>query len=176
MWLIRVWFCLIAAATAVVACWSPSDAGEKVTISVQGTISPSCTLDGSETANTRTMEITNLNAVLEYGYLVKCNTPFKYSIVSENGALSLEGDQKSFNARIPYDVNIRIPTDDVVINDRCSSETIKAGQIACVFHDSRNGIAIDSRATLSVHWKPVQTTLPAGTYSDCLTFSVGIQQ
>jgi len=173
---IKVWYHLITAVAAVVICKPGAEAAEKVTITVLGTISPSCTLDGNETANTRVLTVANLEAALEYGYNVKCNTPFKYSIVSENGALALEGSANSQNARVPYEVNVRIPTDDIVIEDRCFSETIKVGQITCAFHDSRNSVAINSRAKLTVHWLPPHTSLPAGTYSDRLTFSVGVQQ
>lgn len=172
---VNVWCHIIVAALFAAIYQLPADASERVTISVHGTISPSCTLDGSETTATRTINVINLDAPLEYEYRVNCNTPFKYNIVSDNGALQLESGSNSPDTRIPYDVSVRIPTDDVVIEDHCQSEAIKIGQNSCALHHSRNGIAIDSRAKISVQWKHGKTALHAGTYSDRLTFSIGIQ-
>jgi hypothetical protein len=76
---------------------------------------------------------------------------------------------------VPYSVSVNIPTDDVTISDRCDSSAIKAGQVTCPFSDSRNGIAIDRKARVTMAWVPAGVALMAGEYSDRLTFTVEVK-
>ena len=158
----------------------PAGAGDTVSIAVEGRITPKCTLVGYGAADTRTMTILDLNSgSFQYGYNIECNAPFAYSVESENGALALAGQTigpKRPEARVPYVLTVNIPTDDVLINDQCPSETLKTGQVTCQFHDSRQGIALSGQAKLSLNWNPPVVALPAGTYSDRLTFRVGVRQ
>lgn len=152
---------------------------DTVKIAVEGRIAPKCTLLGYGAADTRAMTIIDLNSGrFQYGYNIECNAPFQYSVESQKGALAHEGHTiitKRLEARLPYALAVNIPTDDVIIDDRCPSETIQAGRITCPFHNSGQGIALNSRATLTLSWNQPVAALPAGTYSDRLTFAVGVR-
>lgn len=155
-------------------------AADKVTIGLTGMIGQTCIVTGAGSSATRQLRINDIKSgVFQFGYDIECNTPFKYSVESANGALTLGGRPSyTVNAggKLPYMLAVRIPTDDVLIEDLCTSESIKAGQVTCLFHDSRNGVAINGHATLTMHWQQPGNALAAGSFSDRLTFTVGIRQ
>jgi hypothetical protein len=180
----RAWTSAVAAlgaiAGAMMAMVPATRADDTVRIAVEGQITPKCALVGYGAADTRTMTILDLDSGrFQYGYNIECNAPFAYSVESENGALALAGQTigpKRPEARLPYVLTVNIPTDDVLINDQCPSESLETGKVTCQFHDSRQGIALHGQATLTLNWNPPVTALPAGTYSDRLTFRVGVRQ
>jgi hypothetical protein len=169
----------IAAAVCAAACAAPllmpMFAHSKVTVAVQGVITPSCALKAGGSSAAQTVQLSPASATYQYGYGIECNAPFQYKLESQNGALMQTG-QTAGTPGVPYNVAVHIPTDDVTIEDTCASASIKAGQVTCQFHDSRNGIAINGRATLTVSLGQRPAALAAGVYSDRITFSVGLRQ
>jgi hypothetical protein len=154
-----------------------SFAANKVTVTLQGTITPECAITGNNTASPDIGDITKPGSK-ETNFTVNCNTPFRYRLTSLNGGFQHEaagagaGAAKGFTTSVPYNVAVVIPTDDIPIRDTCGSASIKAGQITCPFSDSRNGIAIDATARVTMAWTPPREALLAGQYSDRLTFTV----
>lgn len=155
----------------------PHDAGaaKRVTLTLQGSITAVCAITGtaSDGLSAGLGDVTRPGSK-ETDYTINCNTPFRYRLVSQNGALRHEAALSApagFAAAVPYQVAVVIPTDDVTIRDTCASESIKAGQVTCPFSDSRNGVAIDGRAKVTMAWG-AQSMPIAGAYSDRLTFTV----
>jgi hypothetical protein len=170
----------ICFAAGIAPVLAPVLANSKVTVALSGAIVPSCALTGNGASAVREVQVTGTKpGVFQYGYDIECNAPFQYNVVSQNGAMAWQGQAAGSQApsqSLPYTLAVHIPTDDIVIDDRCDSGTIKAGQVTCQFHNSGNGVAIDGHATLTVSWGQPPAALAAGVYSDCITFSVGLRQ
>ncbi len=179
----RIVTAMALAAAAVLAAahaarTSAASAATKVSVALEGRITAECSVSGaaSVAAGVEVGDITKPGSK-EVAYAINCNTPFKYSLVSQHGALQHEAAKvpAGFAARVPYRVAVHIPTDDVTISDACDSASIQAGQVTCRFSDSRNGIAIDRQAKVTMAWVGETITLLAGDYSDRLTFTVEVK-
>lgn len=152
-------------------------ATDKLQIEVTGNIKPYCT--SSVTSNA-----INVGDVTKAGsgtlsFTVDCNTPFQYTLQSDNGAMRLVNPPaaaKPNQIETPYDVHIKIPlTLGGEINDTCSSAAIKQGAVSCKFSNSGQKVAVNKTAETRISWKDAQSILAAGQYSDRLTITVGVR-
>lgn len=150
---------------------------DKIRVELEGEIAAKCGLS-TNSVGERTLYIADLLKAATYKvhYGVNCNTPFQYTIQSQNGALALEGGTAPEGAitRLPYDVGVRIPTDGGVIDDRCSSDSIAEGRATCALHDLGAAAAMDARATVAVTLPQAKEpgAVSAGRYVDRLTLVV----
>jgi hypothetical protein len=166
-----------ALATVTVA----AHAHHRAVVTLQGSITAACSVTGSSAVSPEIGDITKAGSK-ETEVTVDCNTPFKYRLVSLNGALQHElagtaaaSAPKGLDASVPYNVTVVIPTDGGTIRDTCASANIKAGQVTCAFGDSRNGIAIGAAARVTIAWTSPRDAVMAGQYSDRLTFTVEVK-
>ena len=92
-------FSLLMAASAgqALAMTAPAGSGTTLTVSVSGHISPKCTLDTGQAANTDFGDITDPKtghaapATLDLPFAMTCNTPYVATLVSKNGGLVYDG-------------------------------------------------------------------------------------
>jgi hypothetical protein len=144
-------------------------------VELAGRITPACTL--TLAAGQVTLGDISRPGSGEANYTVNCNAPFTYTLTSRYGAfqnVNVTSPPPGAVARVPYTVHVHIPTDDVTISDHCDSGAIQAGRTVCAFSNSRNGIAINRTARLTLAWKPLPR-LVAGTYGDTLTLMLSAQ-
>lgn len=182
----EVWKSLIAvmcvATSGAMLASTEANSGDRVQIAVEGRITPKCDIDERGLSSSRHINLGEANKAgkHQFDFGINCNAPFKYTIESTYGAMVSQTQLASltpqFAREVPYTVSVHIPTDDVDINDRCPSKTIKAGHVTCPLHDSRNGIAIDQQGTVTVEWAASPKPLLAGAFSDQLTIKVGVRQ
>lgn len=150
-------------------------AGDNVQITLQGTIQSQCSVSASGS----TVRVDNLAASgsKTVPLTVNCNAPFSYQLVSSNGGFKhtvASSAPNGFLVTVPYNVEIRIPTDDVTIEDACSSTSIIAsGGTTCAFGNSGNGVSIgrDGQGSLTLTWAPGAIPL-SGSYYDRLELRV----
>ena len=112
-------------------------AAGKVEVEVTGAITPYC-------ANSVTAVPINLTdprkaGSAKFAFTIDCNAPFRYTMRSDNGALRLADAPAALSSHqieVAYDVRIRISLNHgTVIDDTCSSKSIKHGAINCDFTD-----------------------------------------
>jgi hypothetical protein len=143
-------------------------AADAVKVEVTGNITPSCS-SSSTTLTLNAGDITKTGSASS-SFTVDCNAPFQYTMQSQNGALRLanaHANAAASHIEPPYDVRIRIPlTLGGVIDDTCSSTTIKQGAVSCKFTDSGQKIAVNQTAETQISWKNAQGRLLAGQYKD----------
>jgi hypothetical protein len=168
----------LIAAVVVFGAGVAARANDQVQIDVRGAIEKECAISGGSGVSSGFdhLDLTR-EGFREVNYTINCNTPFKYQIASQYGAMQNQdtfGRSNSTLGRIYYNINVYIPTDDITIDDHCPSEAIRIGQATCRLTDSRRGIAIDRQARVTVNW-PRHAFLPAGEYSDRLTLSVAVR-
>jgi hypothetical protein len=165
----------LIAAVVVLGAGVAARASNQIQVEVRGVVERECAISGGSGVGVAFDQIDISKAgYREISYILNCNTPFKYEIMSENGGLvrqDLSQLPHGFTSYVPYDIVVHIPTDDVIINDRCASETIKIGQVTCPLTHSRNGIAIDREARVTVNWT-LHEHFSAGQYSDKITLNV----
>jgi hypothetical protein len=162
------------------ACSASALAASKMSIRLEGDITPECTIDGRSGSSAvlgLPLELGDITRPgrKDYAFLLNCNAPFGYRLEAQYGALTNTGVEKApdgFAAAVPYDVTVRIPTDGAPIQDWCSSESIRSGRVTCPFSNSGNAIALRSQAELSLTWRSPGKTLMAGQYVDWLTIRV----
>jgi hypothetical protein len=148
-------------------------AANSVSIEVAGAITPSCTSQITAT-NVVAVDITKAGSS-RLSFTVDCNTPFQYSLRSDNGALRLADAPTSGLARTeaPYDVHFKIPLSfGGAIDDTCASVTLKQGAISCLFSDSGRKIAVNQIAEIQITWSNPQEQLIPGPYTDRLSIVV----
>jgi hypothetical protein len=171
----------VAAIGASIALSAASFATTKVAVKLQGEITPECGLtSGAGSAVRLAVNVPDIAKPgrRDFGFTVNCNAPFDYRLEAKYGALTHEDGARTsegFANSVPYDVAIYIPTQGATINDRCSGESIRAGQVHCPFSNSGNGIALASKGRLTLAWAPDRALL-AGQYTDRLTITVGARR
>lgn len=163
------------------ACSASALAASKVSIRLEGDITPECAISGGLGGTSAVLGLPlELGDITRRGrkdfrFLVNCNAPFGYRLEAQYGALTNTGVEKAsdgFAAAVAYDVIVRIPTDGAPIHDWCSSESLRSGRVTCLFSNSGNAIALRSQAELSLTWRSPGKTLMAGQYVDRLTIRV----
>ena len=159
-----------ALATAVAA-----NDNNEVDVHLRGSVTATCEVAGRSRVRTP-VTVGNINqpGSTYVEYPINCNAPFGYEISSRFGGLRRTA---RINGQRPvrlYNVNVNIPTDIDTINDTCSSANIVRRNITCPLSDSGNGVALDQTAKIEVSWEGGDD-VPAGTYSDRLTFTVKLQ-
>lgn len=146
-----------------------------VTINLEGQIDVNCALDASSSRiNLAEIAATGSKVV---PFRVRCNTPFRFALTSQNGALKTNYDgalSPDFTASIPYNATVTIPTNTGGINASCPSSALRGLNPSCTFPASEEGIALEGDASLTVSWA-VTKELVAGTYSDTVVLSIGPQ-
>ena len=151
-------------------------AAGKVEVEVTGAITPYC-------ANSVTAVPINLTdprkaGSAKFAFTIDCNAPFRYTMRSDNGALRLADAPAALSSdqiEVAYDVRIRIPLNHgTVIDDTCSSKSIKHGAINCDF-TNRAKTAIKQHAETQISWNDTHIPLLAGQYTDRLTVFVSVK-
>lgn len=165
----------LIAAAVVFGAGVAARASNHVQVEVRGVIEKECSIIRGRSASVDfSLGDISSSGSKEISYTINCNTPFKYSITSENGGLQnskIIQTAPGFEVRLPYNIAVHIPTDDVIIDDHCASETVRIGHVACQFSDSRNGIAVDSQARVTMTWIQ-QKQLAAGRYFDNIVLTI----
>ena len=152
-------------------------AAGKVEVEVTGTIKPYC-------ANSMMAVPVNASdprkaGSAKFAFTIDCNAPFQYTMQSDNGALRLTNAPDAVSRdqiEVAYNVHIRIPlTLGGLIDDTCSSKSIKQDAISCIFTDSGQKIAINQLAETHISWNAAKTRLLAGQYTDRLRVFVSVK-
>lgn len=148
------------------------NAGDAVSIELQGEIEPVCRLTGLST----TIDLGNIanSGSRQIPLGVDCNTPFSYTVQSLAGGLkasALGSSAPGFVSLLPYLLQISIPTDAGPVTGQCQSTELTAENPQCTYQGSSTGIAIRQTGTLTLTWA-TPDELIAGTYSDVLTLTV----
>jgi spore coat protein U-like protein len=177
---------LAAALSASIALSAASFATTKVAVKLQGDIATECAIRGGIGSGAASvagvaMDLADITKPgrRHYSFTVNCNAPFAYRLEAQYGALTHEGGgvaPAGLAGAVPYEVAMHIPTDALTINDRCSGESIRSGQVRCPFSNSGAGIALGSAAQLTLAWTPGNAVPLAGQYSDCIKIIVGARQ
>lgn len=170
----RVSRLLIYSFTTLTVClFAQANAEDVATIQLVGDIDPECRLS----ALPSTIELAQISAsgAQSVPFEISCNTPFEYSVRSREGAMKIIGAPPpgiGFVNQIPYAVQTRIPTDEILILDQCDSQSLSAASPSCGHGNSGNATAIRQAASLTISWS-VSAELAAGTYADVLTLTFG---
>ena len=160
-------------------------AAKQVTIRIDGDIVPECTLSGDSASGGATsfeLDMSMLDVTRpgrhDYAFMVNCNAAFEYRMEAQYGALTHAAGVAApgFTSAVPYDIGVYIPTDVAPINDLCPGEAIRSGQVRCRFSNSGDGIAIGSKARLTLTWSPENAVPVAGQYSDRIQIIVGVRK
>ena len=154
---------------------------DEITIPISGVIENSCAVEtASSTVNLG--ELSNAGS-LQFPITLRCNAPFSYTMVSQNGGLSLQNPEairvivgsQPFADFVSYSLSSNIPTDIGTIADTCTSNAIKTGVETCVFTDSGTGVALPSTAQFELAWQEQAIQLLSGTYTDQLTLTFAVR-
>lgn len=178
-------------------------AGDSVQLNLSATIEESCSLDrtdgfpnaGDSIANRESVALA-ANGTTSIGLTIDCNTPFKYSLASGNGALVYSGTESvgansdSILTAVPYTTTFTSAIEDESSGATSMSQTCPSGNLdgalpSCngsPFADSGDAIAIDEAASLSIALDGTYSNglldgvpLLAGTFQDTLTLTVTVQ-
>jgi hypothetical protein len=156
-------------------------AANKITVRLEGEIEPECAIQGGTASGGSSilgfpLELGDISQPgrKEYGFVLNCNAPFSYRLEAQYGALTNTSASAAsgFTGAVPYEVAMRIPTQGVAIEDRCTSGSIQTGRVSCRFTDSGNDIALRSAAQLTITWQTVGKMPIAGAYVERLTIKV----
>ena len=163
-------------------------AGDTGTLTITGTIAPSCGLTGPGAA----VDLGNIGAAgsHQFDVTVNCNTPFAYALVSTNHALTAASPPSvidgTFDATLPYTLTTSFATDgasfgnsDIASADLtdtnaapCLAPSYDASGCAAHFADSGATVAIDKTGTLTVTWGAAAHPLVSGTFTDTIVLTV----
>jgi hypothetical protein len=155
----------------------------KVTIGLQGRISPKCSLSdmtgkldfGSVGGTGRA----NRSAAVDF--TIDCNTPFIYRLSAQEGAMRLQGSGPAPSAahiRLPYDISLIIPTDDGgTMRAGCGSEALStdASGRGCNA-DSGQAIATHRRGQILVSLRSGPKLPRSGNYTDNLEIGLSVKE
>lgn len=162
-----------------------SFAATQANLTLQGTISGSCALSGlSPTSTIGTFNQNSGSHVLSF--TTTCNAPFKYTVVSANGALQNPTPPVvvagTFVSNRGYDATIQInktndgsPGSGTPIQDVCTSAQLLGPTPSCAFTNSGSNVAIGTSSSITLAWAASANPLAAGTFSDTLTVNVSLQ-
>lgn len=176
---------LAATLSASIALSAASFATTKVAVKLQGDIASECAIRGGIGSGAAAgagvaMDLADITKPgrKHYSFTVNCNAPFAYRLEAKYGALTHAdgGSAPGFTNSVPYEVAMHIPTDGNTIDDRCSGESIRAGQVRCPFSNSGAGIALGSAGQLTLAWTPGNAVPVAGQYFDYIKVIVGARQ
>jgi hypothetical protein len=160
-------------ATDLIAVTSTLQAGETVSIELEGEIEPKCGLD----AMADYLELGEIGSVgsKSASFSISCNAPFSYSLHSQEGGLrnTATAPSSSFISLLPYLVGVDIPTNTGSIADECMSSSLQSSPSGCAHSTSGNGVSINQTGSLTISWS-VPEELMAGSYTDTLTINVEI--
>ena len=149
----------------------------KVKIEVTGTITPYCA--NSVTAVPIDAGDPRKAGSAKFAFTIDCNTPFQYTMQSDNGAFRLTNAPAGVSRdqiEVAYNVHIRIPlTLGGSIDDTCGSQSIKQGATSCQFTDSGQKVAINQLGETDISWDATPSHLLAGQYTDRLTVFVSVK-
>lgn len=110
---------------------------------------------------------------------VDCNAPFQYRLISQYGALKLDGPPSAGSnlvTELPYTVFVHIPLNSgPAISDICRSDTIKAGAVSCHFTNSGNSVSIQKQGEMKIAWEANARRALGGIYRDRLTINLSIR-
>jgi hypothetical protein len=154
----------------------------KVAVRLEGDIVPECAVAGGAPSGSAVTaglpidigEVTRPGS-RDYAFAVDCNAPFSYRLEAQYGALTnvtAAPAPSGFTAHVPYEVAVRIPTDGVPINDRCTGDSIRAGRVTCPFSTSGDSVALGSQAQITITWRQPAEMPLAGAYVERLTIMV----
>lgn len=183
--------CVLSLGTVMGLALAPQAKAQSVTIGVQGTLAPECTLSGlpSGTVSLGTLTTSGSSTIT---FTVDCNTTFAYTLTSANGALTYEAGQQTvmpgsqpFSTSIPYTVttafstdagsfgNTALPAQSLTVANKAICDS-NPSSTSCIFAHSGTGAAATGRpASLTVTWSaPGGSPRLSGTYSDTLTLTV----
>jgi hypothetical protein len=172
----------VAGAAGLIAYSAAGRSADKVTVKLTGEIAPECSIlgaDGSD-GSRKALDLGDVTqpGQADYLFVVNCNAPFDYQLEARNGALLLTDSTSNvpgFTNRVPYQVSINIPTDGIAIDDRCTGDTILAGQVRCQLKNSGAGIALKSKSRMTLAWSPGEAVAMVGKYQENITLTIGIR-
>ena len=159
------------------------NAQETLTMTVEGEVAPSCSFEFTDDSLTLEGDLPGALSGTA-SFMVDCNTPFAYSLISANGALAHDGSMQLASTSdmiagfVPYSVTTTIPLEDgdtPEISDTCDSADILDGVGGCSLTDSGTSIALDKTGTVEISAPATGGPLLAGEYADTLTLTVTVQ-
>lgn len=162
---------LIALAIAVVCGSSRSLSNDVVSIEITGEVDALCSLNSLPGIDVGELTASGHRAI---SFQIDCNAPFEYALHSQKGALATAEDVHlglGLTTKIPYLVDLRIPTDKGVIDDSCDSATLNSGSPTCGRGNSGEAVAIRQNGVLAISWN-VNTQPVAGVYTDTIVLSI----
>lgn len=155
----------------------------KVTIGLQGHISPKCSLSdmtgkldfGSVGGTGRA----NRSAAVDF--TIDCNTPFIYRLSAEEGAMWLHGTSSApstAHVRLPYDISLTVPTDDGgTLRAGCGSEALSTDVSGRGCNaDSGQAIATHRRGQILVSLRSGSELPRAGNYKDDIRVELSVKE
>lgn len=154
----------------------------KVTIGLQGHISPKCSLsDMSGQLDFGNTGIGRESRSATVGFTIDCNTPFIYRLSARHGAMLLQGSRKrasNARARLPYRISLTIPTDDGrTLSVDCPGENL-SGNLrgnGC-YAESGHAVAMNKRGQFAVKMNSPARDQVAGNYRDQIRVNVDVKQ
>lgn len=171
-------------------------ANEKTTLKLSASIAKSCTLTrtgaGFATPDIATLSTQTGSIVVDF--TINCNSPFKYSLTSSNGALTntkappAGANSDPMLTRVNYNTTFKVALEDgnkTEIDQVCTSSSLALGKPSCNssagFSDSGTSVAINKQASLKVELDGTYESsaldsipLMSGTFEDSLTLKVEI--
>lgn len=151
-----------------------------LSLDIQGVVEQRCSVSGL-VDSTIAIQLVKTNTI---EFVINCNSPFRYSVISANGGLKYQGSESTNNTAglfprlIPYSTSITIPLEQgnkSQISDHCDSHALQQNNSGCEFSDSGSSIAINKKASLSI--KPelsASNVFLAGSYSDTLVIEMTV--
>ncbi len=152
---------------------SRSMAADTVTMNVRLKVAASCSIAAPSTT-VAFGDITKPGS-MSGPITMGCNTRYRYTLTSKNGALTLDGKLKSpspFATAMPYTLGFKSAVQSMIALAACQSSNIAAADLGCsgVLPGVANPQA--SIVTLGFTWTPSPMPLIAGSYSDVVTLTV----
>jgi hypothetical protein len=166
-------------------CGVPTAArADSLVVEARGTIATSCSLFKSQNGDFAQPNL-SANGSISGQATVKCNSGFRITATSANGALTNSKSAANFTSSVAYTFGMSVPVDDgatvTSTPSQCSSTAMKSGT-SCVLMASgktATGVAGAGRpATLTLAYTvpSLPTRLLAGTYSDTITLTIAASQ
>jgi hypothetical protein len=179
-------------------------AAGSVALNLSATIDSSCSLERNDTnvnanaggvdQSAETVALDQATGSITLNFNVNCNTPFKYSLTSTNGALvnnsglSTNTTSDTIMDQVDYKTTFTATLEDYgsgddEIDQTCESESLVVATSECTsgeaFADSGTGVAIDKPASLTISIDNFsnglidgKTPLLSGTFQDTLVLEV----
>ena len=152
---------------------NPVYAEDAVSVSVQGSISPSCSISAPQPQLT-IADLTHPGSA-KLPLAMSCNAPFKYRMQSANGALRPDGvaaPVKNVLSAVPYQTKLMVTTLSGPSLDMCSSGNMTASSPLCGTRRFYEIIPQNAQGSLEISWDLAGSPLLAGVYHDTITITV----